>query len=102
MSVFCEGYYDPQLRRDHIYQIVLDTTNATLNRMVELHLPLETPHLKTFLQLQAYGLISSDEKNQEKEITAELRQALVLLWNYDEVKRFYQNNVETTAHPSAT
>ena len=100
--MFCEGYYDPQLRRDHIYQIVLDTTNATLNRMAELHLPMETAHIKAFLQQEAYQFTSSDEKEKGKETTEEIRQALVSLWNNDEVKRCYQDNVESTAHPSAT
>ena len=102
MSVFCEGYYDTQLRRDPIYQIVLDTTNATLNRMAELHIPMETSGIKAFLQHEAYQFTSCDEREKGKEMEEELRQALVALWNDDEVKRCYQDNVETTAHPSAT
>ena len=102
MSVFCEGCYDPQLRRDHIYQVVLDTTNATLNRMAELHLPMENPHIKAFLQLEAYQSTSSDGKETGKETPEELTQGLISLWNDDGVKRCYQENVECTAHPSAT
>ena len=102
MSIFCEGHYDPQLRRDHIYQILLDTTNATLKRMAELHLPMGIPLIEAFFQQEAYQFTSSDEKEKGKETTEELRQALVLLWNHDEVKRCYQDNVEMTAHPSAT
>ena len=102
MSLFCEGCYDPQLRRGHIYQVVLDTTNATLDRMTELYLPMKTPHIKAFLQQETHQLTSSDEKETEKEIPEELRQALVSLWNDNGVKRCYKDNVEVTAHPSAT
>ena len=70
--------------------------------MAELHLPMETPHIKAFLQQEAYQFTSSDKKEKGEESTKELRQALVYLWNDDEVKRCYQDNVETTAHPSAT
>ena len=100
--MFCEGSYDTQVRRDHIYQIVLDTTNATLIRMAELQVPMETPGIKAFLHQEIYEVTSRDEKEKGKEIEEELRQALVALWNDDEVKRCYQDNVETTAHPSAT
>ena len=70
--------------------------------MVELHLPMETAHIKAFLQQQKHQSTSYDEKEEGKETTEELRQALVSLWNDDEVKRCYQDNVEITAHPSAT
>ena len=102
MSVFCEGCYDAQLRRNHIYQIVLDTTNATLYKMAELHLPMENPQIKAFLQLKAYQSTSFDGKETGKETSEEFMQALISVWNDDGVKRCYRENVETTAHPSAT
>ena len=69
--------------------------------MAELHWPMETPNIKAFLQQETYHF-SSDEKEKGKQTTEELKHALVLLWNDDEVRRCYQDNVEGTAHLSAT
>ena len=80
----------------------MDTTNATLNRMAELHLPMKNPQIKAFLQQKAPQFTSSDKRKIGKKTPEVLRQALISVWNDDEVKRLYKDNVELTAHPSAT
>ena len=96
MSILCEGSYDPTLRKDHIYQVILDTTIATLDKMAELSIDLkgtEARNLaKTLASLSSMMMPSGEWKGF----------LLPLVWDEMDVKRYYRANVEMTAHPSAT
>ena len=98
MSILCEGNYEPILRRDYIYQIILATTNTTLNKMGELPLDLKNLKTKTHFIL----ILRPQLPVNMVEMSEQLRKALVFLWNDLRVKKCYQDNVEGTAHPSAT
>ena len=98
MSILCEGYYDPRLRRGHIYQIIVDTINATLDKMAELSVPIEDVEDKTLARILAHqpSMLASGEMRED------LGEALRLIWDETNVKRCYRDRVEVTAHASAT
>lgn len=98
MSTLCEGIYDPELRRSHIYQIVFDTVDTTFEIMRELCLPsnnLGTETLPLFARC-------SQRPMSIAEMSGELGAALVALRDDPVVKWCYHDKVEGTAHPSAT
>ena len=98
MSIMCEEHYDPELRRGHIWQIILDTTKATLDKMAELSLPMENlgAEIRPQVTLRLQTPINSVG------ISEELGNALIALWDNPGVRSCYQDNIKRTAHPSAT
>lgn len=98
VSILCEGNYEPELRRDHIYQVVVDTIKATLDKMAELSLPIKNPETATRSHVIQCLQLPTDNF----EATEELGKALVSLWDDSGVRTCYQDSVEGTAHPSAT
>ena len=96
VSILCEGDYDPELRRDHIYQVVLNTIKATLDKMAELSLPMENPETATRPHVIHCLQLPTDN------FGAELGKALVALWDDSGVRTCYQDSIQGTAHPSAT
>lgn len=98
MSIMCEEHYDPELRRGHILQVILDTTNATLDKMAELSLPMENlgAEIRPQVTLRLQTPINSAG------ISEELGNALIALWDNPGVRSCYLDNIKRTAHPSAT
>lgn len=104
MSILCEGYYDPELRRDYIYQVVLNTVDCIFNMMIDLRLPIENLRAGTFpwfVKFKRHQRLRELPYFRDV-LQMELRAALVALWGDPVVKRFYQDEVESIAHPSAT
>ena len=98
MSILCEGRYDPEVRRGHIYKVLLTTISSTLDEMAKSSQLLGNPEAWTPPQAVLCQQISTSSAN----ISEELGNALVSAWDDPGVKRCYQNSVESTAHPSAT
>ena len=100
MSIFCEGNNNTKQRRGHIYQIVLNATEATLAKMMEHPLPLGSMESETEAYLRV--IMSHQAPISIREMSETLGHWLVSLWNDPYVKRFYEKNVEGTTNLPAT
>lgn len=98
MSILCQGFYNPELCRDHIYQVVSSTIIAILENMAELSLPFERLDTETHSQM----ILSQQASILSAGMSEERGKALVSLWDDAEVKRCYYDSLEGTTHPSAT
>ena len=98
MSILFEGYYDPRLCKAYIYQVILDTISATLDKMVELSLPFRDQRVK------ALALVFTSQQSMVRlgEMIKSFGNLLLLVWDDMQVKRCYRDSIEVTAHPSAT
>ena len=97
MSILSEGCYDPELRRGHIYQVLLSTIKATLDKMTESFQLLEGMNTKTRPHAALYQQISTSSA----EISEGFWNALVFVWEDPGVRSCYRRSVEGTAHSSA-
>ena len=98
MRTLCEGHFDPEICRGHIYQVLLTTINATLDKLAETSQTLEVLETKTrHVAILCQQFLTSGTK-----ISEELGHRLVALWDDPGMKRCYQHNVEGISHPSAT
>ena len=98
MRTLCEGHFDPEICRGHIYQVPLATTNATLAKSAELSQTWENLEIKT----RHHAILFQQFLTSSIEISEEQGHTLIALWNDPGVKRCYQRSVEGTAHRSAT
>lgn len=98
MRILCEGHYDPEICRGHIYQVLLTTISATLVKLVDSSQTLENLETKT----RHHAILCQQFLTSSTELSEELGHALVALWDDQGVKRCYQHSIEGTAHPSAT
>lgn len=98
MSLLYEGHYDPELRRGHIYQVVLDTLDAVLDKMAESSLPLDETVTAAYAQL----LLIQHTLIKIEKIPEWLQQAFISFWNDSWVRKCYHDSIEGTSHPSAT
>lgn len=98
MSILCEGCYDPELRRGHIYEVLLTNIKATLDKIAE------SSQARVTLETKArpHAALRQQISTSSAEISEDIGNALVSLCDDPGFKRCYKQSIEAIAHPSAT
>ena len=96
MSILCEGRYQASERRNYIYQIIVDTLDATLDKLSDFPPFMEYEGFVAYTQLLSLQQVSIEDPPEW------VQRALICLWIDPWVRECFRDYVESIVHPSAT